>query len=96
MYFFWILWGIDAFVALVCIYFFVIGLGDGTVSSFNIALWLVILSGLAAVLLGGYWLFLHQYTVMAKLLLAILAVPSLLYGLVMGLVLLGGNSSGWK
>ncbi|QMW00358.1 osmoprotectant transporter permease [Spirosoma foliorum] len=95
MYLFWILWGIDAFVALICLYFFFIGLGDGTVSSSNIVLWLVILSGLAVVLLGGYWLSSHQHAVIAKLLLAILAIPSLLYGLFMGLMIMGGNS-GWK
>ncbi|AKD54011.1 hypothetical protein SD10_02910 [Spirosoma radiotolerans] len=33
------------------------------------------------------WLFSHHYTVMAKLLLAILAVPSVLDGLFMGLIL---------
>ncbi|AUD01398.1 osmoprotectant transporter permease [Spirosoma pollinicola] len=96
MYLFWTLWGIDALIAITLVYFFFIGLGDGTVSSFNILLWLMILVGLAALLVGGYWLFTHQYAVLAKLLLALLAVPGLLYGLFMGLMLLGGNSSGWK
>lgn len=96
MYLFWTLWGIDALVALICIYFFFIGLGDGTVSSFNIVLWLFMLSSLATVLLGGYWLFSHQHTVLANLLVALLAIPSVLYGLFMGMMLIGGNSSGWK
>jgi ABC-type phosphate transport system permease subunit len=88
MYLFWTLWGIDAFVALVLVYFFFIGLGDGSVSSFNSGIWLVILSSLTAVLVGGYWLFSHQHTVMANLLLALLAVPSILYGLFMLLILI--------
>ncbi|MDB5241707.1 MAG: osmoprotectant transporter permease [Spirosoma sp.] len=85
---FWVLWGIDVLVALVLVYFFFIGLGDGSVSSFNILLWLAILGSLTAVLVGGYWLFTHQHTLMAKLLLALLAVPSLLYGLFMLIVLM--------
>jgi hypothetical protein len=96
MYLFWIFWGIDAFVASILVYFFFVGLGDGSISSDNIVLWLVILLGLAAVLLGSYWLFVHQYTIAAKLLLSLVAVPGLLYALFMGLVLFGGNSSGWK
>ena len=96
MYLFWTLWGIDAFIALILIYFFFVGLGDGTVAPDNIVLWLIILTGLAAVLLGGYGLFTHQHTIVAKLLLSLVAVPSLLYGLFMLLMLVGGNSSGWK
>src|ERR1051325_6776079 len=48
-----ILWGIDALTALVFVVFFIIGIGDGTVSSFNIMLWLLILGILAAVLIGS-------------------------------------------
>src|ERR1051326_3740906 len=47
-----ILWSIDALTALVFVVFFIIGIGDGTVSSFNIMLWLLILGILAAVLIG--------------------------------------------
>ena len=36
-----ILFGIDTLVAVVALWFFVIGLGDGSVSSFNMLLWLV-------------------------------------------------------
>ena len=46
---FWILWGIDAIVGAIAVAFFFIGIADGSVSSFNIALWLVILAALAAV-----------------------------------------------
>ncbi|CAN5158539.1 hypothetical protein BH09BAC4_BH09BAC4_05060 [soil metagenome] len=57
---------------------------------------LVILSGVGTVLLSGFWLFAHQYTVIAKFMLSLLTVLSVLYGLIMLLILLGGNSSGWK
>lgn len=75
------LWGIDALIALILVYFFFVGLGDGTVSLNNIVLWLILLIGMAAVLLGSYWLFTHQYTVIAILLLSLVTVPSLFYGL---------------
>lgn len=89
MYFFWILWSIDAFVALIFVYFFFTGLGNGSVSSLYIILWLAILISLTAVLLGGNWLFSHQHTFVANLLLALLAIPSVFYGLLMGLLVIG-------
>lgn len=79
MTFFWILWSFDACIALVVLYFFFIGLGDGSVSSFNSGLWAMILAALAAILLGSLWLKGVEKLVLAKLLLAILAVPGLLY-----------------
>ena len=90
------MWGIDAALALVLVCFFFVGLGDGTVSWNNGTLWLVLLIGMEAYLLGGYWLFTHQYTIAAKLLMALLVVPGLFYGLYMGLMFFGTNSSGWK
>jgi hypothetical protein len=79
--FFRILWGIDAVVALVIIYFFFVGIGDGSVSSFNMGLWLLILSALAIVLGGSLWLRRKQQPVLANLLLLVVAVPGVLYGL---------------
>ncbi|SDM17642.1 osmoprotectant transporter permease [Siphonobacter aquaeclarae] len=81
MIFFRILWGIDAVVALVIIYFFFVGIGDGSVSSFNMGLWLLILSVLAIVLGGSLWLRRKQQPVLANLLLLVVAVPGVLYGL---------------
>ena len=56
MKFFWVLWGFDAVIALIFLYFFFVGLADGSVSSFNGGLWFLILAGLGAILLGSYWL----------------------------------------
>lgn len=81
MIFFRILWGIDAVVALVIIYFFFVGIGDGSVSSFNMGLWFLILSVLAIVLGGSLWLRRKQQPVLANLLLSVVAVPGVLYGL---------------
>jgi hypothetical protein len=50
---FWILWGWDALIAAVFVYFFLAGLADGSVSSFNMGLWLVTLGVLAVVMLGS-------------------------------------------
>lgn len=51
-----ILWGLDAAIALIFLYFFFAGLADGSISSFNIGLWLLILLAIATILGGGYGL----------------------------------------
>jgi hypothetical protein len=53
---FWLFWGFDALITLVVLYFFVIGLIDGSVSSFNMGLWLLILLAVGGVMLGSLWL----------------------------------------
>jgi uncharacterized membrane protein len=78
---FWIPWGIDVIVALIFVYFFFVGLGDGSVSSFNIVLWLMILVGLAIVLGGSLALRAAARTRLATALVTALAVPSVLIGL---------------
>ena len=79
MILFWTLWCIDAVVALVALYFFFIGLGDGSVSSFNGGLWFGLLVGLAAVLGGSLMLKSAGHLVAAKVLLSVLAIPALLF-----------------
>ena len=74
---FWILWGIDAIVAAIFIYFFIIGLIDGSVSSFNLALWLVILGALGALLFGSHALRASGKVLIANLLLGLLAIPGI-------------------
>ena len=91
MAFFWILWGFDACIALVALYFFFIGLGDGSVSDFNMGIWMMLLGGLAVILVGSLWLKGLGKLVLAKGLLAILAVPGLLYVLFILLVVLSGS-----
>jgi hypothetical protein len=78
---FWILWGIDAVVAVIVLYFFVVGLADGSVSSFNFGLWALILLGLATIMGGSVWLKAAGRPGIATLLLLVLALPGLLFGL---------------
>ena len=79
--FFWIPWSIDAIVALIFIYFFFVGLADGSVDSFNIILWLMILLALAGVLVGSLALRASARTGVATALVIVVAVPSVLIGL---------------
>ena len=88
MNFFWILWGFDALIALVVLYFFFIGLADGSVSSNNLGLWTLLLVALAAIMFGSIWLQNYQYIAFAKGLLCVLAVPGLLAGLFMLIILI--------
>lgn len=89
MTFFWILWGFDAIIALVVLYFFFVGLADGSVSSFNMGLWLTLLAVVAIVLWGSLWLKSHGRIGFAKGVLSILAVPGFLYLLFLLVVLIG-------
>ena len=91
MNFFWVLWGFDAIVACVVLYFFFVGLGDGTVSSFNGGLWSMLLLGLAVIILGSLWLRSNGHLTMAVLLLAVLAVPAFFYLLFLLAAVLGGG-----
>lgn len=83
MAFFRILFGVDAIVALVAVYFFVVGLADGSVSSFNMELWLAMLGGIAAVLAGGWLLNAKGHRRSAYGVLLILALPALLFAVFM-------------
>jgi hypothetical protein len=69
---------VAAAVVTVAIYFFAIGIADGSVSSFNILLWLVMLVCLGSVLAGGYGLNANGQRRTATALLAVLAVPGIL------------------
>jgi hypothetical protein len=78
---FGILLGIDLLAAAVIVGFFTIGLADGTVSSFNIALWLAMLGGTGAILGGGVALDRNGRRTAASGLLAVMAIPAALLGL---------------
>ncbi len=78
---FWFLWGVDVLAALVALYFFFVGLGDGSVSSFNARIWTVLLLGLAAVVIGGPWLRSAGYPKLARAVVAVLGVQALGVGL---------------
>ena len=69
--------------AAVVIGFFLEGLADGTVSAFNIGLWLPLLAVVGGLLGGGILLHRGGRTAAGKTLLALLAAPALLGGVVM-------------
>jgi hypothetical protein len=85
-----ILLGIDALIALVFAWFFLEGLGDGTVSAANGLLWLAILAGLAAVLGGGVALRRAGHPGWATLLLLAPALPALGFALLALLLVVSG------
>lgn len=87
---FWIPWAIDAVMATVAVVFFLWGLADGSVSSFNIGIWIVLLGGFAAVLAGSFRLRSLGRTGVAKVIAWVPAVPGVLMGLFF-LVLIVGN-----
>jgi hypothetical protein len=85
---------IAALVAAVVVAFFVIGLADGSVSSFNITLWLGVLAVVGVVLLAGVRLRSKGRTRSAIAVLSLLALPGLLYALFMLLVI--GSGARWN
>jgi hypothetical protein len=87
MILFGILCGIDALIAVTMLVFFFWGLADGTVSTFNIGLWLAVLGAIAAMLGGGIALRAYGQRVLANLLLGVLAAPGLFYGLFVLLII---------
>lgn len=78
---FWIPWTIDVIVASILVFFFLVGLADGSVSSFNMGLWLLILGVLAAVIAGSLALRAAAHVKLAKILVLVLAFPSVIVGL---------------
>ena len=87
MVLFWVLLGVDAAAALVALYFFFLGLADGSVSSFNIGIWLLLLGGIGAVIGGGLALNAAGRRRAACALLSVLAIPAFLSGLLILLLI---------
>jgi hypothetical protein len=78
---FWILWALDALIALVILYFFFLGLADGSVSMFNSGIWIAILAALSGVIGGSLWLRSAGRKAPAIIVLLVLAVPGILFAL---------------
>ena len=86
-----IIWSIDAIAAVIVLYFFFIGLADGTVSNKNMGLWMAIVGGLIIIMAGSVWLKSNNYDVFAMLLLLVLTLPALFYLIYMLIAILGGG-----
>lgn len=74
-----VLFVVDCVAALVAVAFFLIGLADGSISSFNLGLWFGLLALIAALVLGARALHRHGRTWLANGLLAVLAAPCAVY-----------------
>lgn len=77
MAFFWTLWAFNALMSLVPIYFFFVGLSDGTITSRNIGLWSIIMIIVGFVLLGTLWLKGNNHLPLAKAILIVAAIPGI-------------------
>ena len=82
--------GAATLVAAVTVSFFFIGIADGSVSAFNIGLWIGLLVGIGAVLFAAHHLHARGYSKIAIALLAVPALPGLLYALFLAVALLSG------
>ena len=82
-----VLWWIDVAVATVVGAFFLIGLGDGSISSFNAGIWALLLLVMAVVVLGSRALYLAGQHRLAKVLALVLAVPGVVAVLFIVLIL---------
>lgn len=78
---FWIPWGFDALIMLVVLYFFFVGLADGSVSSFNAGLWFILLLVVGSIVGGSLWLRSSGRNGAAIVILLVLAVPGLVFAL---------------
>ncbi len=85
---FWVLWGFDAIVAAVVAFFFVWGLADGSVSSFNMGLWLTLLAVVGGVVFGSLALQRSGQRGPAMGLLLVLAIPGIACALFLAAVLI--------
>src|SRR5262245_52084516 len=77
--FYYIFLTINAITLAVILFFFMWGLSDGTVSSFNILLWLAMLGIPSATLLGGWVQWGKGNQAFALILLLLPSVPALLF-----------------
>ena len=91
---FWIPWAIDALIACVAVAFFFIGIADGSVSSFNIVLWMGLLGAAAGFVGGSLWLKAKGQRTAAIVLLWVLAAPGVFAGLLMALIIV--NPPRWN
>lgn len=75
---FWVLWIFTAVMSVIPVYFFFVGIKDGSVTTRNIILWLGILATIGLVLYGSLWLRDHDKLNLAKWVLGFAAVPGVL------------------
>jgi hypothetical protein len=85
---FWIPWTINLLVSSLLVFFFLLGLADGSISSFNLGLWLLILCAAVVVVGGSLALRAAAHVKWAQALVTVFAVPGVLVGLFFAVILL--------
>ena len=78
---------VDGIIAAILLYFFLAGIQDGSVSSFNIVIWLAMLAAIGAPITLALMLKARGRLKTANLILLLPAVPGLFLGLMMLLVI---------
>lgn len=91
---FWILWVFNALMAAVPVYFFLDGLSDGSVNNDNIGIWMIMLFVIVLLLGGTMWLKNKNQLVVARVILIITAIPSILAILFLAIVI--GSDTRWN
>jgi len=86
---FWIPLAIDAVIAAIVAFFLIWGLADGSVSTFNIGLWMLILGGIAVVVAGSLWLRSIGRAGLGAALALVLAIPGVFAGLFFLILIVG-------
>jgi hypothetical protein len=93
-YLFRFFWGVTALAFLVLLGFFLIGLGDGSVSPFNIGTWATILGGVGVVLGGSFALRRVGKNIAAMIVILVVALPVIAYALLFAMLIL--SHPGWN
>jgi len=88
---FWVTWAIDALTCAIALFSFLVGLSDGSVSSFNVGIWIALLAALGVVMAGSLWLKAIGCPGLGMMLLLVVAVPAVLYALFLLVVILSGS-----
>jgi hypothetical protein len=86
---FWTTWIIDAIASMVIVYFFFIGILDGTVSQRNAGMWGLLLLAVAAVTAGSIYFYRRGQMKTAWILLSLMAIPAILMFIFMLIVIFG-------
>ena len=89
---FWTLWAVNAVIGAIALLFFFWGVSDGSVSSFNIGLWTMVLAALAVVIGGSLWLKSRGRRKLGVSLLLVFALPGLLYAAFVIIAIASGAS----
>jgi hypothetical protein len=87
---FYIILAIDALVPIIAIFYFFVGISDGTVSSRNILMWILLLAALVLLWLACLYLYKAGWIKLAWTIAILLGLPAII-GLLYILMIMFGN-----